>query len=266
MLAGGLHHGPAAEVGRGGARDRGVEIPAGEDPRQPGDVVQAIGLLHLAGHQQRRAIELELQQADAEQLHQFTGVVLVGQRAGGGVELDVAAERQVLAHRRVGRHRLQQAAVVAEGVGLQQIEERRPAKLPPAAGQAEHRHDDDFRQRQRHPLAQRIGRGDELAPLAGVEADLAVAVAVARPQGVVALRHQPLDPGRRRRQRHLLVQPAGIADGLDAGDLGAGGTQRGLGKEARRVSGGDAGRWWGRRGWCRHRCRSRAGAGRAAIG
>ena len=252
-----LHHRRDHPAGVVDGADRGVGLPAGEDAGELADVGLAVALERDAvGAEARAAVGCELHQPDREQLHQLARVVLVGQAAGRRVGLAAALVREVAAHRDAGRDLLEQRAVRAEGVGLQDVEEGGRRELAErGAGDVGDRHHDQLRQRQRHPLAQRVGPADQLAPHHRIGAGRVVLVG----DRVQALAAQPFDVRRAARQRHLLVEPAGIAERLHPGDIGRRAGERGLRQEARRLLAG------GRRGR-RHRHAGVAAATAAAAG
>ena len=71
-----------------------------------------------------RAIRIQPDRADREELEDLARVVLVGPRAR------VAVHVEVVAHRRVERDLVEQVAIVAEGVAVEDLEVRRhPARL-----------------------------------------------------------------------------------------------------------------------------------------
>ena len=70
----------------------------------------------------RAAVHVQLVQAEREQLHQFARVILVGLRAGRGVGLAVAQERQERSHRRIRRDRVHELAEIAERIVEQHVD------------------------------------------------------------------------------------------------------------------------------------------------
>ena len=165
-------HRPQDAIGIRGAaavetRVRGVlrrPAPAGEHARQAGDVGVGVGLDRLAVDELRRAVEVDLGEADREELHHLAREVLVGHAAGHRIGLLVAQVREVDAHHRAGRDRLEQRAVVAERVLAEQVH----VIGQPVGGRGDRaalgRNDDDLRQRELHALAQLVRRGYRLLP------------------------------------------------------------------------------------------------------
>ena len=83
-----------------------IDLVASEDPRQVTHVGATVGFCQhpiLGG-----AVVVELVEANAEQLHDFTRIVLVRNTACCGVFLLIAGRVEVKAHGRMKRHRLQQ--------------------------------------------------------------------------------------------------------------------------------------------------------------
>ncbi|MCY1365127.1 hypothetical protein D9M69_519610 [compost metagenome] len=220
-------------------RFRAVDVPAREHLGQPLHVGVGIGFHGRAVDHSDRAVGLQLQQADAEQLHDFAGIVFVGMAACLWVFLAVAAIGQHAAHRQVLAHRRQQFLVPAQGVLGQQVHEPRRAEQRPGRRDGGHAHHEDLGQRKRHPRAHLVRGGDELAPQRGFQRRVD-AVALER-LGVLSLLQQPVEMGLRRGKRQLRVQPGGVAvahHGVDVGRCGAEGRLR---QEARGLARGGAG-------------------------
>ena len=180
-----LHRFDLVEVRRIGALDprivegagrecaRAGPVPAGEHPREP------LGL-HLTKGRDRltggvvlyTAIEVQLHEADAEQLRQFARIVLIGTQVGVGGGATVAEHREVDAHRRMQRDVLEQRAEVAEGVARQHVVE-----ISGGEGQiierTHLRDHHDLRERESHALPQLVlaaqGIGEPLLLPEGIE-------------------------------------------------------------------------------------------------
>jgi hypothetical protein len=205
-----------------------------------------------------RAVGVELVQPDGHQLHDLTGVVLVG-LAARRIFLLVAARVQVVAHRRVQRDVLQQRAEVAGDAGHQHVPVLGHHVLRPVGADVVGRHHEDLRQRERHALAQAVARDHELLP------DHAVGV-----DRVVGLAGDPRPAGEGGRRVELFAQPRQVALGAHVGDLCLGRGELRLQQEARRFGvvlrlGVDVG--LGGRGGrqCRQRSRPVARAGRTGT-
>mmetsp|Transcript_41215 Transcript_41215/g.96362 ORF Transcript_41215/g.96362 Transcript_41215/m.96362 type:complete len:583 (-) Transcript_41215:713-2461(-) len=98
------------------------ETPAAECLRQALDDALVVGGLGLAGRVELgRAIGIELDETDGEQLQHFTRKVLVWMGALVGALLLAAQQIEVVAHGRVQRHVLQQRAPVAEGIAVEHV-------------------------------------------------------------------------------------------------------------------------------------------------
>ena len=204
MAACDLHHGTDHPIGRIRRADAGIKIPAGEYPRHLAYIVLDVGLLRRAADEFGRAVVVQFDQADGEQLHGLARVVFVGHAAGGRIGFAVAPVRQETTHRSAGRHLLEQVAVVAERIGFQDVDEGRRGKRLERRRDTGDRHDDDLRQRQRHPLAKHVGAGKQLAP------QHVVATALPVPVGgvVIGFAAQPVDMAAAAGQRELFGQPA----------------------------------------------------------
>ena len=140
------HH--RVDVVRHARSGRGRETPAGEDASEVVDVVLRVGRNRLSlVVELRRAIDIEPHSTDREQLQDLARVVLV--RPGARVVVDV----EVVPHRRIERDVVEQLAVVAERVAIEDLKVgRHPAWLRDFdAGD-----DDDLVQRERDALAQLI--------------------------------------------------------------------------------------------------------------
>jgi hypothetical protein len=175
------------------------------------------------------AVGRQLQQADGKELQHLACVVLVGHAAGGRVFLLVAAHVEIHTHAGRERHRFEQAAVVAKGVGFQHVHVGRGQEAAPGHGQAGHRDDEDLAEGQRDTLAQQVGRRDQLAPQRVVGAREAVDVGCIH----VTVGAHPVGVALGAGLQELLVQPGAVPDGLHAGDLRVAGREAGLGQEAR---------------------------------
>ena len=220
-----LQHRTSLEIGRRGIATSQIVVPAREHPREAGNIVLAVGFLQRAVQELRCAVEIKLDEADGEQLHDFACIIFVRQRAGGCVVFHIAAKGEEFPHRRTGRDRLQQRTVVAEGIGFEQVEvgggrKRSPARTDKAINGGDH----DFGQGQRHALAQGVGSAEHLQPGSGIEPRLGVLV----DRRVVSVRDQPVPAAGRYRCRKLLIDPCRITDRLHASNLIARGTHRRL--------------------------------------
>ena len=203
--------------------------PTGEHACQARDVGVAIGLDRLSVDQFRRAIEVDLGEADREELHDLAREVLVGHAAGHWIGLLVAQVRQVNAHHRAGRDAFEQRAVVAERMLAEQVDIVRETVGGGSDRPTFGRYDDDLRQRELHSLAQLVRRGDRLLPERVLHED---EIAAEQQRVVVRLYVGQM---RNLRKRELLVDPAGIAECLHAGDVRVSRTEARLHQEACRV-------------------------------
>ena len=196
------HQRLAVAVGRRADRRRKAE--PGEDPRQPGHVGRAISLDRRTAARLRRAIRVELVEAEREQLHQLARIILVGDGAGRAIGLLVAEEGQERRHRRIGRDRVEQCAIIAERIVHQHVDVGGGGELLPVEVHAAD--SDDQHVEQRHPdaLTQLVGLGDHLAPHRRVESGLGIDVG----GDVIAVGDQPIPVRGRTRQRELVVDPS----------------------------------------------------------
>ena len=95
-----------------------VVIPPGESMGETDDFLLAISGDRLAdGIEHQRAVRVQPIEADAEQLQDFAGIVLIGDAAGGFVGPLVTKHIKIAAHRRMESHVFQQVAGIAEGPG-----------------------------------------------------------------------------------------------------------------------------------------------------
>ena len=206
--------------------------PTGQHLRHAADVFLAIGRDGLAkAIEHACAIGVELPQPDAEKLHHFARVVFIRQASGRQVFLLVADVRQPIAHRRRQRHFFQQRAVVAEGIGSQQVVVGRVADGIDVA------HHEDLAEPPGNPLPQLVRAGDRLLP------ERFDGVLVGEVVDVHALRLQAehVRVVRGARQRELVVDPVAVAARGQRHRLDFGRAERGLVEEARRFADGDAG-------------------------
>ena len=213
---------------RGAARVVAGEIPAGEGRRHPRDRALVVGRDGLAlGVDLARAVGIQLVEADGEKLHHLARVVLVGVGALRGVGLLAADHVEVIAHRGVQRHVLEELAVVREGVAVQHVHVRRHR-----VGIEVRRHvgdHEDLGERERHARAQLPGLEEPLLPDRLVGALLGRFLA--RRLAIVHV----LDV-RRGGEGELLGEPRIVAARAQGLDLGHAARPEGrLGEEARRV-------------------------------
>jgi hypothetical protein len=102
----------------------------------------------------RRAVRVELHEADGEQLHELARVVFVGADISRRVRFLIAEHREVHAHHRVQRHVLHQGAEVAECVARQRVVVvGEPERI---LCERDLRHHHDLRQRPGDALAQLV--------------------------------------------------------------------------------------------------------------
>ena len=191
-----LCHGPHHQLRRVGLGQAGaIKVPPGEDTCQAAHIFAAVGFHRVAAANDGGTVVLQLHQANGEKLHQLAGVVFVGLAACFGVGLGVAAVGEVVTHCGAQRQSLQQLAVIAKSVGLQNVEIVAQRKLAPGAVHPQNRNHTDFRQGQHHPLAQGVSAPDEGPP------DRVVHTALAVPElfGVVAVGIEPGHMAGRRR-------------------------------------------------------------------
>ena len=229
-----VRHGPAgvAEAAVAGRTEGARPVPSREHVREPFDdrlVVRRDRL--VVGVQLRRAVRVELDQADREELHELARVVLVGADIELRVRLPVPQHREIDAHHRVQRDLLDQLAEIAEGVARERVVVVREADRIPV-GERDLRGDQDLRQRPCHALAQLVA-----APHRVLEPDVP---ALKIELGVVETRRGRDRPCRLhvgelrgRRQLHLLVDPARVrgcrvAERDQTFRLGFGRAERGL--------------------------------------
>ncbi len=226
-------------------RARVAPAPAGEHAGQPADVVHAVGVDRFAVDQLRRAVGVELDQSDREQLHHLARIVLVRHAA---VVAAVGKRGEVLPHRRVLRDRLEQFAIVAEGMGRERVQiggQRMRGRLQRGV---RGRGDEDLRQRVGHALPQRIRAGDRLFPESPVQRIDGDRHALGGGDGK---RCQHEVQMRGTRNLELLLDPVVIAEPLQAVDFSRGCSEGRLRQEADRLL--VAGRCGRRRGRTR-RC------------
>ncbi len=135
--------------------------PSGERPRVLDERGLAIGRSGLARRvQAHRAVLVELPQAEGEQLHQLTSVVLVRHRRrrtvgtrDGVVGAPIESVVQVLGHRRTQGHLADQGLEVAKRIAREQPHPRRQLA---AAFVLVGRDDDDLAEREDHALAELV--------------------------------------------------------------------------------------------------------------
>mmetsp|Transcript_62768 Transcript_62768/g.174905 ORF Transcript_62768/g.174905 Transcript_62768/m.174905 type:complete len:251 (+) Transcript_62768:989-1741(+) len=101
-------------------RTRRLEVETGEDTGDVHDVLVRVRLHVAVAGIHTGAVRIKLPQADGEQLHKLSGVVLVG-HIPCCVEGLVPQRRQVHAHDRAVRHFAQQIPEVAEGVANEDV-------------------------------------------------------------------------------------------------------------------------------------------------
>mmetsp|Transcript_23380 Transcript_23380/g.55644 ORF Transcript_23380/g.55644 Transcript_23380/m.55644 type:complete len:256 (-) Transcript_23380:119-886(-) len=162
-----------------------------------------------------RAVGVELEQADGEQLHHFARIVLVGLAAGLRVLFEVALGAEELAHFGGQGHVLQQLAEVAEHVATQQIPVPRGREVAPVVVLGLISCDDKhLGQRQGESLSHLVRRRDHLVPQHRVEvpAEQKVSGGI---DGRVALGHHPVPRLVALRQVELRVEPRRISLGHD---------------------------------------------------
>ena len=226
--------GKAEGVG-GQLRIREAPAPAGEDLGHRHHVGVVVGLDGLAvAVQARAAVLVELDQADAEQLHHLAGKVFVRQAPGGRVFLAVADVGEVDAHHRAQGDVLQQVAVVAEGLAVQGVQ---VIGIGPGVGVEVRiglRHHEDLVQRPGHALAQLVLPQVGGLPEAAHHRGRVVAAAIGAVGGtlVVQLLHI-VDEVVRGRQGLLLGDPGRLAHARHTLDLGGRGAEAGLLQETR---------------------------------
>ena len=197
-----------------------IHVPTGQYPRQIGDVTLCIGLQLVARcvllHS---AIQIELDQAQAKQLHHLARIVFVGCPPCRRVFLQVAFGVEVIAHGRVEGDVFQQLAVVAKRIGHQHIPPCSDRKTAPVEIQTGERHHKKFRQCQRSPLAHRIFGRHELMPDHVVARVAGIEEAGAVTHHVIAALDQPGKSRDASRRAELCRQPAGVALAAYFGDF-----------------------------------------------
>ena len=108
------------------------------------------------------AINVELNQANAEQLHDFTGVVLIRVRASFGVIPLAVDHVQVIAHCRVQSDIFEHLAIVAKRVAVQHVHIARHGIGPNIGRHIRDHH--NLRQRKRRARTQLICAAQPLLP------------------------------------------------------------------------------------------------------
>ena len=197
----------------------GIQAEAGEDTRQIGNIGLRVAFqLDAVGIGLDRAIQIELVQANAEQLHHLACVVLVRLTTGGGIFLEIAPRVEVAAHGRAQRHGLQQLAKITQGARAQRVPVLRHGVAAPLEVDAHQGHDKELRQSQRQPLAHRIRRRQQLVPDHEV-CRVGVVVKMVIVKGAVAMRVQPVNALLSWRGIELCVQPSRETLGTHAGQL-----------------------------------------------
>jgi len=115
--------------GRQELRDRIAEVGIAAAVRKTrenfgklANVVVRIGRNRIAiGVEPKRAVRIQLEQPYREQLHDFTGIVLVGKNVVGRIGATVVDMAQVDSHCRMQRDITQQVAKISEGIRKQSI-------------------------------------------------------------------------------------------------------------------------------------------------
>ncbi len=214
--------------------------PAGERAREGLDDGEVVARhRHAARIVDRRAVGVELRQPDREQLQHLARVVLV--RLHGRRRLVVVDHVEVVAHRRMERHALDQLAIVDERVVEQHLLVVANAVRRLDVDRRDH---EDLRVRERDPLPQLVRAGQRVAIELRLHRERRVVVANAgrrrgartadrtvrvdvRDRRIAGRRRRELsvDPGRdalrlhrrdrrrRRSERRLVEQPRDVARG-----------------------------------------------------
>ncbi len=193
-------------------RIHAIAFPTGEHAGQLADVLRRVTVDGLAVAQARRAVCVQLDQADAEQLHDLAGIVLVGHSTGACVFLAVAQHVQVTAHAHAERHILQKLSVGAKGIFLQQIGVVGDAQASPFDGQTLHGHHKNLGQGQRHALPNGVGTAHELEPNGVISPREVCPVGI---YGIAVGDHPVVARDVLHRQGQLRIQPIGKARGFD---------------------------------------------------
>ena len=210
------HHrlAPIAPIARRPVGRQPITFPTRQHTRQFFDIVLAVGFnVATPVVALRRAVGVELEHANGEQLQQFTRVVFI-RRTGWtfGALGAVLIVVQVMRHVAIDRDLAQQGAVAAKSVAVQQVD---PVHMPRrfALGGPGHQ---KLRQRPHHPQPQLIRRAGGLAAKLGFQ----IAVDFARHRGVEAVgvhRFRAPHVDRRQGQRQLFVNPLFQALGANVG-------------------------------------------------
>ncbi len=158
---------------------------------------------------------------DGEQLHQLARVILVGERARGGISHGVVGHVEILAHGWTQRHVAHDLPVIGKRVGQQHVLEQNHILVP---DQLLERRYEDLAERERDSLAQLIRISH------GVGQEMRRHPALAGCNGVVI---------GNLRQVELLRQPALEAERLHVGGVARRGAESGLFEEPPRGSGRD---------------------------
>ncbi|MEZ5458351.1 MAG: hypothetical protein R3E65_03145 [Steroidobacteraceae bacterium] len=254
----------AVRIGR-----RACPLPAREHARETLDDGLVIGRNRLAGRiEARRAVGVELDEPDREQLHQLARVVLVGAQVRARHGALVAEHRQVHTHRRMQRDVLEQHPEIAEGVAREHVVEvgGRETEVLQRPNLRDHH---DLRQREGDALAQLVlAHEGVLEPLLEPRRVQLVEVEIGTGRQSDIGRFD-VGPQRRGGLGDLRIDPAcirigNIAQTDQALRFGFSRAQRGLVQEAVGLCLGD-GRW---RGWWRWRRwpATRAGIASPAAG
>jgi hypothetical protein len=217
-------------IGRAGAR---IPAPAREDLGQPLDIGMRVGLHRLPVDQPGRAIGVQFDQANREQLHDLARIVLVGHTTALRVFLLVAQVGQVQPHHRMQADVFQQRTVVAEGVGGEHVVVRSHSARVVGHRAVTERDHEDLRERKGHPLTQLVLAGHRLSPPGFEEVILAdIAFVGRRPFSLAAVHVVAMQAAR---AAELVFDPARVAELSHRRDLDLGGTETGLVKEAGRL-------------------------------
>ena len=99
-----------------------IILQASEDFGEFGNMTVVVsGNWFIIAIEDEAAIIVKQKEADGEQLHDFTGVIFVGEAVEGRVGLAVASVAEIVAHQRMQCYVVQQVAEIAEGVLQEQI-------------------------------------------------------------------------------------------------------------------------------------------------
>ena len=114
------------------------------------------------GARSLRAVDVEFDQADGEELHHLSGVVLIGTDVSRPVWSLVAEHAQIHSHGRMQGHLLHEVREVSEGVSHQDIVVvRQPIGHLPQPAKLRHHH--DLREGERDALSKLVGPVERIA-------------------------------------------------------------------------------------------------------